>query len=92
MKRFYFTENTKKATYGTKVSGNIYQLTKGKLVYRCEYSYNTASCSGDTHEIFQALMTNNFIPKKWNTSSESETMGRGYFCGEVVNHYSIDKI
>ena len=86
MKKFYYTEHTKQERYSQKKLGCIYKLTKGDLEFCCEYTYSTGSCRGAKSEVFRTLVANKFIPKKWLESD------RGYFFGEVTEHYQIKEV
>lgn len=92
MKRFYYTEERHHNRKRNNRTGSIYTIKNGKLVYCCDYAYTTGSCRGGTSEVFQALMANGFIPKKWQKSSKTAWSGEGYFFGEVTEHYEITQI
>ena len=70
----------------------VYQIKQNKPLYIGFFSYSTASTRGAQHEVFNYLMNNGYIPKKYYKSSECAWRGAGYFFGEVENHYSIIRI
>jgi hypothetical protein len=84
MKKFYFTTETKNKKYSQEKTGAIYQLKNNDLVFCCNYEYNTGSCRGDKSEVFNTLLENNFIPKKYT--------GDKYFFCEVTKKYSITSL
>lgn len=95
MKRFYYiiTETKPTRTYGgAKQKAQIYTLKRGQIVYCCAANWHTSAMRGAKHEVFQSLMANGFIPKKYEKSSVCEWRGAGYFAGEVEKHYSIEEL
>lgn len=92
MKRFYYTEQKYPNRKRNNRTGNVYTIRNGKLEYYCNYEYSTASCRGGISEVFQVLMANGFIPKKWETSSKTDWSDSGYFSGEVTKYYEITQI
>ena len=88
MTKYFYTSTNNKG----KVKGKVYKLFKNDLVYICDYDYITASCRGNIHEVFNALMDCREIPKKYYKSSESDWSGGGYFDGIVKEKYSIKEV
>ncbi len=95
MKRFYFviTETKPTRTYGgARQKAQIYTIKKGRLVYCCGADWHTSAMRGPVHEVFQSLMANKFIPKKYEKSSVCAWRGAGYFAGPVCEKYSIEEM
>ena len=95
MKRFYYiiTETKINRVYGgAKQKANIYTINTGKIVYCCSAEWSTSAFRGAKHEVFQSLMSNGFIPKKYEKSSVCEWRGAGYFEGEVCKKYEINEL
>lgn len=92
MKRFYYTEERHHNRKRNNRTGSIYTIKNGKLEYCCDYAYTTGSCRGGQSEVFQTLMENGFIPRKWENSSKTAWSGAGYFMGEITEHYEITQI
>lgn len=70
----------------------IYRLKHNKPILIGYHEYSTASTRGGVHEVFNYLMENGYIPKKYYTSSRCDWCGDGYFFGEVEKHYNIIEI
>lgn len=70
----------------------IYTIKNNTPRYIGEFEYSTASTRGGKHEVFNFLMENGHIPKKYYKSSQCDWMGPGYFFGEVEKHYNIIEI
>ena len=70
----------------------VYKLRNNTPEYIGFFAYSTASTRGAKHEVFNYLMNNGYIPKKYYKSSECGWMGAGYFFGEVTEHYNIFEI
>lgn len=95
MKRFYFiiTETKPQKTFGgAKQKAQIYTVKSGQIVYCCAAEWHTSSCRGPKNEVFQSLMANGFIPKKYEKSSVCEWRGAGYFAGPVCEKYEINEL
>ena len=70
----------------------IYRIKNNIPVYIGSYEYSTGSTRGAKHEVFNYLMNNGYVPKKYYKSSECAWMGPGYFYGDVENHYNIIEV
>ena len=70
----------------------IYKIENNIPNYIGAVEYSTASTRGATHEVFNFLMNNGYIPKKYYKSSECDWMGAGYFFGKVTNFYNIMEV
>ena len=94
MKKFYFiiTESKARKYGGLNQKAQIYTIKKGALKYCCAADWCTAAYRGAIHEVFQSLMANGFISKKYEKSSACAWRGGGYFEGEVRNKYSIEEM
>lgn len=79
MKQFYYMEQNPPNRKRDNRTGKVYTIRNGKLKYCCDYKYSTGSCRGAISEVFQALMANGYIPKKWETSSKTDWSDSGYF-------------
>lgn len=95
MKRFYYiiTETKPTKLYGGRYKyANIYTVKAGKIIYCCKAHWHTSSYRGEKSEVFQALMANGYIPKKYETSSKCDWRGAGYFAGIVADRYEINEL
>lgn len=95
MRKFYFNiyKSTPRRYYGgCNEKARIYGIKNGELVFCCQAEWCTSSCRGAQSEVYQALIENGFIPKKWYKSSVCEWRGAGYFAGDVCKVYSIKEI
>lgn len=70
----------------------VYQIKKNKPIYIGFFSYSTGSTRGSQHEVFNYLMNNGYIPKKYYNSSVCSWRGAGYFFGKVTEYYNIFEI
>lgn len=95
MKKFYYiiTESKPRHMYGgMNQKAQIYTIKKGVLEHCGLAEWCTAAYRGAKHEVFQSLMANGFIPKKYEKSSVCEWRGPGYFDGDVCKKYSIEEM
>ena len=95
MKRFYYiiTETKPQRTYGgAKQKAQIYTIKSGRLGWCCSADWHTSAMRGEKSEVFQSLMANGFIPKKYENSSVCEWRGAGFFDGPVCEKYSIEEM
>lgn len=86
---FSITEQPRKHN---NVYATIYRLKHNNPEYIGRFEFSTASMRGYKHEVFNYLMDNGYIPKKYYTSSRCEWRGDGYFFGEVEKFYNIYEI
>lgn len=70
----------------------IYKIKNNIPVYIGTVEYSTGSTRGAQHEVFNYLMDNGHIPKKYYNSSKCDFMGSGYFFGDVTKLYNIIEI
>ena len=70
----------------------IYKVKNNMPEYIGTLEYSTASTRGAQHEVFNYLMNNGYIPKKYYKSSECAWRGAGYFDGNVTKLYNIIEI
>ena len=86
------TESKNQTYGGVKQKAKVYTIKKGSLVFCCVASWHTASYMGERHEVFQELMKQGFIPKKYQKSSIAPWRSGGYFDGVVCEKYSIESM
>lgn len=86
---FYVRKATKRGMDYTAV---IYRIVKNKLEYVGATSWNTASYRGEVHEVYNALMSFGYIPKKYYNSSKSDWCSGGYYNGIVTDKYNIQEL
>ena len=70
----------------------IYKIKNSRPEYVGTVYYSTGSTQGAKAEVFQYLMENGHIPKKYYNSSKSDSIGAGYFFGEVTKLYDIIEV
>lgn len=70
----------------------IYRIKNNLPVYVGTAEFSSGSTRGAQHEVFNYLMDNGYIPKKYYNSSCDPWTGPGYFFGEVTNYYNIVEI
>ena len=94
MKKFYYiiTESNRRYYGGLNQKAKIYTIKKGSLVFCCVADWCTASYRGEKSEVFQELMKQGFIPKKYQKSSVAPWRSGGYFDGVVCEKYSIESM
>lgn len=94
MKKFYYyiEEVKPRRAGGSTETAKIFKLEKGNLVFCCRATWNNSYYMGKDSEVFQKLMQEGFIPKKWQKSSESPWSAGGYFAGDVEKYYSINEL
>ena len=92
MKYFIFTETAHHNRTKNNRECTIYRVKDNKPKYIGTLYYSTGSTRGDVHEVFNYLMENGYIPKKYYNSSVCDWQGAGYFFVDVTKNYSITKI
>lgn len=94
MKHFYYNivKSNRRVYGGLNETAKIYGIKKGRLIYLTSVKWCTASTCGEKSEVFQKLVSEGYIAKKWLKSSESSWSSGGYFSGEVINHFTIERI
>jgi hypothetical protein len=92
MKTFIYKETKHNNRTRNNRELTIYHIKNNMPVYIGNYEYSTGSTRGAKHEVFNYLMDNGYIPKKYYKSSECDWMGPGYFYGNVEKYYSITEI
>ena len=70
----------------------IYQIKNNIPIYIGTYEYSAGSTRGGKHEVFNYLMDQQHIPKKYYNSSKCDWMGPGYFSGDVEKYYNIVEV
>ncbi len=92
MKTFIY----KVTTYPNRTRNNreltIYRVKENIPIYIGSHFFSIGSSRGDQHEVFNYLMENGYIPKKYYNSSKCSWRGGGYFAGEVENFYRIIEV
>lgn len=65
MKTFYFTETSKPAKFGLKITQRIYKMDKSCPKLIAIHDYQTGSCMGDISEAFQGLVNVGELPIRY---------------------------
>lgn len=92
MKTFIYKETAHHNRTRNNRTITVYALKNNRPQYIGTFDYSTGSTRGGQHEVFNFLMDNGYIPKKYYTSSECAWMGAGYFFGKVTEYYNIIEI
>lgn len=92
MKTFIYKETKHHNRTKNNRECTIYKIKNNRPQYVGTVEYSTASTKGAEAEVFQYLMENGYIPKKYYTSSKCDFMGAGYFFGEVTELYNIIEV
>ena len=89
MKTFIYKEIAHHNRTRNNIEVTVYRIKDNTPHYIGHFSYSTGATRGAQHEVFNYLMDNGYIPKKYYNSSVCAWRGAGYFVGEVEKNYSI---
>lgn len=87
MKTFVYTEERRPNRVRNNRVLRIYRIINNAPKFLGSLEYTTGSTPGSDSEVFQWLINNGYVPKKYYNLSRSESRGdwcgAGYYCPEV---------
>ena len=89
---FIYRADSKKSTYGYKVTCAIYEVVKNIPQYIGECKFNTASTPGADSEVLNCLVNGGVLPESLLKLSITNWRNAGYYCKEVEMFAKIIKI